>query len=138
LFVCIGNAIRSQMAEAFARQYGDDVIDPASAGLFPNTTVLPLTRKVMAGRNIDLENHFPKGLDDIDLSGVDLVVNISGMPIPGAVGCPVREWEVEDPVGKAETAYQKAAGELEMLVMQLILELRQAAPTRFDRQRRRP
>ena len=32
LFVCIGNSCRSQMAEAFARAYGRDVIDAHSAG----------------------------------------------------------------------------------------------------------
>ena len=31
LFVCIGNACRSQMAEAFARTLGSDVMIPASA-----------------------------------------------------------------------------------------------------------
>ena len=35
LFVCIGNACRSQMAEGFARAYGSDVLVPASAGLAP-------------------------------------------------------------------------------------------------------
>ena len=30
LFVCIGNACRSQMAEGFARTYGGDVIDRKS------------------------------------------------------------------------------------------------------------
>ena len=35
LFVCIGNSCRSQMAEAFARAYGRDVLVAASAGLAP-------------------------------------------------------------------------------------------------------
>ena len=49
LFICIGNSCRSQMAEGFARRYGDDVILPASAGLSPafmiaQDTVLELRR----------------------------------------------------------------------------------------------
>jgi arsenate reductase (thioredoxin) len=124
LFVCIGNAIRSQMAEAFARKYGSDVIAPTSAGLFPNTTVLPLTHKVMADRNIGLDGHFPKGLDEVDLASCDLIVNISGQRFPIAVTCPIHEWRVADPIGKKEPAYEQAAHELETLVMQLILELR--------------
>ena len=35
LFVCIGNACRSQMAEAFARAYGSDILTVRSAGLAP-------------------------------------------------------------------------------------------------------
>ena len=41
LFVCIGNACRSQMAEAFARAYGSDVLVASSAGLFPAKAVPP-------------------------------------------------------------------------------------------------
>ena len=40
LFVCIGNCIRSQMAEGFAATYGRDVIQPFSAGLSPAAAVL--------------------------------------------------------------------------------------------------
>ena len=39
LFVCVGNACRSQMAEGFARAYGKDVMVPESAGLAPAMTV---------------------------------------------------------------------------------------------------
>jgi arsenate reductase len=41
LFVCVGNACRSQMAEAFARAYGSDVLVPASAGFIPAAKVPP-------------------------------------------------------------------------------------------------
>ena len=35
LFVCMGNCVRSQMAEAIARRDAPDVILPESAGLHP-------------------------------------------------------------------------------------------------------
>ena len=47
LFVCIGNACRSQMAEGFARSYGADVMEAHSAGLAPAVSVPSLTRQVM-------------------------------------------------------------------------------------------
>ena len=37
LFICIGNACRSQMAEAFAKAYGSDILIVQSAGLAPAT-----------------------------------------------------------------------------------------------------
>ena len=40
LFVCIGNSCRSQMAEAFARVYGSDILVAASAGLAPATIAM--------------------------------------------------------------------------------------------------
>ena len=43
LFVCVCNACRSQMAEAFARVYGHDALVAASAGLTPAMAVMPDT-----------------------------------------------------------------------------------------------
>src|SRR5271156_244497 len=45
LFVCIGNSCRSQMAEAFARAYGSDVMVAQSAGLSPATTISAVTKQ---------------------------------------------------------------------------------------------
>src|SRR5437016_12534018 len=60
LFVCIGNSCRSQMVEGFARAYGSDVMVARSAGLSPATVIAPLTRQVLAERNIRIDDHFPK------------------------------------------------------------------------------
>ncbi|MBI3019513.1 MAG: arsenate reductase, partial [Deltaproteobacteria bacterium] len=35
LFLCIGNSIRSQMAEGFVRHYGENKIECLSAGISP-------------------------------------------------------------------------------------------------------
>lgn len=122
LFVCVGNAIRSQMAEAFARVYGSDVMIAQSAGIAPATMLQPLTRKVLADRGIDPEDHFPKGLREVDLASFDLVINMSGEPIQ--VPCSQREWKVRDPLGQKEPAFQEVAVQVETLVLQLILEVR--------------
>src|ERR1700681_1166513 len=77
LFVCIGNACRSQMAEAFARAYGSDVVTAHSAGLAPASAVPPLTRQVLAEKNVPTEGQFPKGLTMLTGEPFDLVVNLS-------------------------------------------------------------
>ncbi|MBI4908981.1 MAG: hypothetical protein HY820_35500 [Acidobacteria bacterium] len=125
LFVCLGNAIRSQMAEGFARCYGADVMVARSAGLAPATHIMPLTRKVLIEKNIDLGDVFPKSISDHGPEPFDLVVNLSGYPLPKEVKAPVREWKVKDPMGSKEQAYRDAAGIIERMVMDLILELRQ-------------
>jgi arsenate reductase (thioredoxin) len=122
LFVCIGNAIRSQMAEAFARTYGSDVIVARSAGVAPATAVAPLTRKILEERNIDMADQFPKGLREVDVASFDLVINMSGETLPFA--CSSRDWKVRDPVGLKEAVYQEVAVQIETQVIQLILELR--------------
>ena len=53
LFICTGNAARSQMAEAFLRRYAGDRFEAFSAGLEPRG-IHPYTRQVMAEIGIDL------------------------------------------------------------------------------------
>ena len=145
LFVCIGNSCRSQMAEGFARKYGADVLEPYSAGLSPAAIVAPLTKKVMADKNIDLSSSFPKALDFVpDRDRFDLIVNMSGQKLPLQNGAAVEEWTIRDPIGAAETVYRDVANEIEHLVMRLVLTLRakqvppDAAPQLRRPARRRP
>ena len=114
------------MAEGFARKYGSDVLEAASAGFSPAAIIQPLTRKVMEAKNINLDNHFPKDLEGVPMSGFDLIVNISGKKLPTKMPMEVRDWAVEDPMGKAEEDYVIARDQIENLVMRLILDLRKS------------
>ena len=134
LFLCIGNACRSQMAEAFARTYGADVLIPASAGLSPAMKIATDTLKAMADKNIDLRDQFPKALRHLGRSEFDLVVNLSGSSVPEdlASRTKVLEWEVDDPVFMKYDQHCEIRDQIEKLVMSLIIDLRQqSAPTRL-------
>jgi arsenate reductase len=124
LFVCIGNSCRSQMAEGFARSYGRDVLIPASAGLAPATRVAPDTLEAMDEKGIDLRDHFPKSIRHLGRIEFDLVINISGEALPAPMKCPVREWDVEDPVSLKYEDHCAVRDDIERRVMELILELR--------------
>ncbi len=63
LFLCTGNSARSQMAEAFLRNYAGDRFEVHSAGLDPHG-INPYTRRVMEEAGYSLEGHRSKGLDD--------------------------------------------------------------------------
>ena len=123
LFVCVGNACRSQMAEAFARAYGADVMTPASAGLRPASQVMPDTIRAMAEKNLDVRDHFPKDLRHMMRLHFDFVVNLSGLPLPD-FDAPIREWAVPDPVAMSYEDHCAIRDQIEQLVMDLILELR--------------
>ena len=126
LFVCIGNSCRSQMAEGFARTYGSDVMTVQSAGLSPAAAIAPMTRQVLAERNIHIEDHFPKPLDSVSQMPFDIVVNMSGKKVPLPAARTV-EWTVPDPIRQKDEVYRSVASQIEGLVMRLILELRAAA-----------
>jgi arsenate reductase (thioredoxin) len=130
LFVCIGNSCRSQMAEGFARRYGGDVLEADSAGLAPAGLVAPETRRVMEEKNISLDHHFPKALSEMPVSRYEIIVNMSGYPLPGGIrnSAEVREWKVEDPIGRSEDVHRAVRDRVENLVMQLILSMRSRRP----------
>ena len=60
LFVCVENASRSQMAEAFAKYYGKGKIEAISAGTMPSTEVNPIVVQVMGEKGIDISKNKPK------------------------------------------------------------------------------
>jgi arsenate reductase len=130
LFVCIGNSCRSQMAEAFARAYGSDVLVSASAGLAPANRVAPDTIDAMQEKGLDLRDHFPKAIRHLGRAEFDLVINMSGEPLPDTIRCEVRYWDVEDPICLRYEDHCAVRDEIEKMVMALILEMRkdQARP----------
>src|ERR1700726_236737 len=115
LFVCIGNSCRSQMAEAFARAYGGDIMEVQSAGVSPATYIAPLTKQTLGELNLSIDDHYPKGLDLMRRQHFDVVVNMSGVPV-GLPGARVIEWSVPDPIGQTESYYRTVATQIEGLV----------------------
>jgi arsenate reductase (thioredoxin) len=121
--VCIGNSCRSQMAEGFARAYGSDVMLAASAGIAPALTVAADTHRAMKEKNISLDDHFPKSVEQLSKARFDLIVNMSGVELPESLGT-IRTWKVRDPIGTKYDVHCAVRDEIEKLVMNLILEMR--------------
>jgi arsenate reductase len=124
LFVCFGNACRSQMAEGFARTYGSDAMIPASAGVSPATGVAPDTIRTMLEKNIDLRDHFPKSIRHLGRVKWDVVINMSDTFVPEDTGLRLVEWEVPDPIFMDYEDHCKVRDVIERNVMNLIMELR--------------
>lgn len=124
VFVCLGNVCRSQMAEAFGRSLGRDTFVSSSAGLTPGMMVDPVTKQVMAEKGLDLETQFPKSIATAAVQGAELVVNMSGYPLPPGIKWPMLEWRVPDPHTKPIEFHREVRDLLERLVMQLVLEYR--------------
>ncbi len=124
LFVCIGNSCRSQMAEAFARAYGSDVLIPASAGLTPAGSIAPDTRRAMLEKNLEMRDHFPKSMGQFDRAQFDLTINMSGEDLSLKAAERIVEWDVADPVCLPYQRHCEIRDEIERRVMNLILELR--------------
>ena len=120
------------MAEGFARMYGSDCLVAASAGMAPASIVAKDTMRAMNEKNIDLSDHFPKGLKYLERATFDLVVNMSGLYLTPKFGtAKMLEWDVTDPVALDYDEHCAVRDEIERRVMMLILELRREPETKL-------
>src|SRR5205807_2525405 len=76
LFVCVENANRSQMAEAFARLHGGGQVEAFSAGSRPSGRVNPRAVEFMREVGIDLTPHQSKSLADLPDGEFDVAVGM--------------------------------------------------------------
>jgi arsenate reductase len=95
LFVCIGNAGRSQMAHAFYERVGGNA---RSAGTQPSPAVHPEVVEAMREVGIDLEGREPHKLSQEDVEWADLVVTMGcGDACPVLPGKKYVDWDLQDP-----------------------------------------
>lgn len=104
LFICVGNAFRSQVAEGFARaQVGRRAL-VRSGGLKPAEALDPIAVQLMAEVGIDISRHEPKVVDATYARRADRIIVMGCDPTeacPAEVLDRVEEWEVPDPKGLA-------------------------------------
>jgi protein-tyrosine-phosphatase len=98
-FVCIGNAGRSQMAQALYERLGGEA---RSAGSRPEHEVHPEVVEVMQELGIDLSDRRPRGIEQADVEWADVVVTMGC----GEDACPALpgkryvDWNLPDPIGR--------------------------------------
>jgi len=103
LFVCVGNACRSQMAEALAKRHGAGRVEAWSAGSSPLGRIVPETFDVLEEKGISLDGHWSKGLKDVPVNDMDVVVGMGCevvCPVPVGFKGRVIEWNIPDPYGR--------------------------------------
>ncbi len=132
LFVCIGNACRSQFAEALAKHTAFDVIESSSAGTMPLGSVAPLVEDVLQERGVPFEEQHSKGLTAAACGQADIIVNMSGSRgdrIFRKGRAHIEDWAVDDPYGRTIEAYRDACDEIEARLAELAARLRARAKT---------
>jgi len=71
------------MAEAFARAYGGDVLEPHSAGIRPAASISRRTNMVMQEKGVSLAaGYSTKSLSSFNLHEFDLIVNLCDYSLP--------------------------------------------------------
>ncbi len=126
LFVCVGNACRSQMAEAWANHFGKGRVQASSAGSHPFGSIVEDTYTVMNEKGISLDGQRSKGLGDVAVAEMDVVVGMGCevyCPVPaGFKGCVV-DWEIPDPFGRGIDYFRNVRDMIERQVLELLAGL---------------
>lgn len=128
LFLCIGNACRSQMAEAIAKHVAPDVIEPISAGLIPFGEITGPTLAVLREHGISAAGQHSKPLLPEDLHAADLIINMTGRSGRAIFNEPtptVEDWNVGDPFGFNLAVYRGIRDQIEGRVEDLARRLRE-------------
>ncbi|HWO88104.1 MAG TPA: arsenate reductase ArsC [Gemmatimonadales bacterium] len=119
LFLCVANSARSQLAEGIARSVAPPGVRVFSAGSVPST-INPLAVRALAEIGIDARGQRSKGITEVPIAEVDLVVTLCAEEV-----CPVfpgkvqrLHWPLPDPAavsgGEAEQmeAFRRVREEL--------------------------
>ena len=125
IFVCSGNAGRSQMSAAFAQIYAGDRFEFLSGGSKPASEVSRLMTEVMAEKGIDMAFRKPVSLEAAMGRGkadyaVTMGCEVSCPVLPGAE---IIEWDLPDPKGQPIDFMRGLRDEIQKNVMDLISKL---------------
>jgi arsenate reductase len=123
LFVCVHNAGRSQMAEAFAKGYG---LKASSAGTMPSSSVNPVVIEAMKEKGIDLSSNSTKMLTTDMINEASLVItmgcsveDVCPRPMLVQMQKKLVDWNLSDPKGKSIVEVRKIRDEIEKRVREL-------------------
>jgi protein-tyrosine-phosphatase len=125
LFVCVENAGRSQMAEAFTKNYAIGRVEAESAGTMPAKEVNSVVVQVMREEGIDLSANKPKLITNEMIKEADMII-VMGCSAQGFCPAPllnkVIDWGIEDPKDKPIEKVREIRDEIERKVKNLIEE----------------
>lgn len=124
LFVCVENANRSQMAEAFARHHGGASVEAFSAGSKPSGHINPKAIRFMGELGIDLQGHRSQSLQDFEGVDFDAVVTMGcGDSCPWVPARLRENWALDDPRDLDDDGYRAVRDEISRRVEDLLRRL---------------
>jgi len=127
LFVCIGNACRSPMAEGlfnFESEKNNNHDKAKSAGVKPYTHVIDGSVEIMRELGINITNHKPKGVTQDLLNWADKIILLDGsieedfINLPSSNKEKIIVWDIKDPYMTSKENFRR----MRNLIHEKILE----------------
>ncbi|MFI5420906.1 MAG: low molecular weight phosphatase family protein [Nitrososphaerales archaeon] len=126
LFVCVENAGRSQMAQAFAEKYG---LKSSSGGTTPTTRLNPVVVDAMKEKGIDISKNTPKVITPEMIHRASLVVtmgctmeDVCPKPMFAQLQKKLVEWNLLDTKGRSIAKVREIRDDIERRVMEIAKE----------------
>jgi arsenate reductase (thioredoxin) len=125
LFVCVENANRSQMSQAFARLHGGEKVEAYSAGSKPSGVVNPKAIAAMKELGYDLTSHDSKSLAEVEkYAPFDAVVTMGcGDACPWMPAKKFIDWQIPDPKHMEPAQFNEVRDYISGKVKALLQEL---------------
>ena len=124
LFVCIENANRSQMAQAFATIHGGEGVEAFSAGSRPSGIINAAAIASMAELGYDLATHSSKSIDEFRDQKFDAVITMGCGDDCPFIECTYREdWQIPDPRNMDPDQFRLVRNQVELQVRELLTKI---------------
>ncbi len=128
LFVCVENAGRSQMAEAFFRKFASKRFNISSAGTAPSSELDPVTIQVMKEIGIDMTSQVPELLSDSMIENSSTTINMGCCCMdkesgPSLFVKDVLDWNISDPKEKTIDKVTTIRDKIKSKVLNLVASL---------------
>jgi len=125
LFVCVENANRSQMSQAFAVIHGGGNVEAYSAGSKPSGMVNPKAIAAMKELGYDLSKHDSKSLQEVEQNApFDAVVTMGcGDACPWMPAKQFIDWQIPDPKYMEPALFNEVRDLIEQKVKKLLMDL---------------
>ena len=124
LFVCVHNAGRSVMAEAFFNQTTAGRAAGVSAGTIPQDAPHPEVVEAMREVGIDVSNHRGRLLTDELVRSAERVITmgcaVDADACPAVLYADVEDWDLDDPKGKDPRTVRRIRDEIRRAVDELV------------------
>lgn len=119
-FVCTHNSCRSQMAEGWLKQLGNNKYDVYSAGTEEYPAPKKLAVEVMEDSGIDMSEHSSKLLSDIP-GKLDVLITMGcGVECPYVPAIHREDWGLDDPSGGPKIGFEETRDIIKDKVLGLI------------------
>ena len=131
LFVCVENAGRSQMAEAFFKKYLPSGFQPISAGTKPAAKVNPIVVQAMREVGINIKGNSPQNISQKMMDEAQILVNMGCMD---KESCPalflkdVMNWQIQDPKEESIEKVREIRDQIEQKVKNFIDPITKGEP----------